>query len=129
MKYWRKRLAAVACVVAVGSAVLGGPLTAIGAPVQQQPSVRLKASGTLGATTIPLLVTWPAASPDATTINHYELERSRDGGPWTPVSLPRPLARSITTRQPAWRVLVFRVRAVDQAGRASDWALSVPVWM
>ena len=129
MRDWRKRLAAVACVAAVGSAVLAAPLSAIGAPIQQPPRIQLKALGTLGASTVPLLVTWPAASWDGTAISRYELERSRDGGAWTPVNLPRPLARSVTTQQPAWRVLVFRVRAVDQALRASDWAESAPVWM
>jgi hypothetical protein len=129
MREWAQRLAVLASVVAVASAVLATPLRARGAPIQPQPRVQLEALGTLGARTVPLLVTWPAATTDAATINHYELERSADGGPWTPITLAKPLARSLTTKQAAWHVLVFRVRAVDQALKASNWAESAPIWI
>ena len=117
-----------AIVVATG---LTAPVaqTALAAPVQPAPTVHLAAGGTLGANTVPLAVSWPKATPDGSPIAHYELQVNRDNGSWMSISLPSPLVRSVTTNQPAWTVLVFRVRAVDQGSVASDWSESAPVWL
>jgi Calcineurin-like phosphoesterase len=98
-------------------------------PTQLAPSVHLAPLGTLTAKAVPLQVSWPAATAGGSPIASYELQVSRDNGPWTSVALPRPLARSVITNRTAWGVLDFRVRAVDQDSNASDWANSDPVWM
>jgi hypothetical protein len=131
MAVWGKRSVAVlvaAIVAATGlSAQFAQP--ALAGPVQPAPSVHLAPLGTLGTANVPLQVSWPSATPDGSPIAHYELQVSRDAGTWTSITLPRPLARSVTTKQPAWAVLIFRVRAVDQASVASDWSESAPVWL
>ena len=127
---WGKKLAAVLAVVMLGAAALGAPaLTLAAAPTQQPPTVHVQPLGTLSAKAVPITVNWPAATPNGSPVDHYELQVSRDGGAWTAVSLPKPLTRSITTMQKPWATLAFRVRAVDKTNTASDWAESDPVWM
>src|SRR3954466_6463648 len=128
MRSWGKRAAAVLAALTVTAAVVGPlPVRAAG-PSQLPPNVHLQALGTLGAKSLPLRVAWPAAVPQGSAINHYELQMSRDNGAWTNVALPRLLTRSVVVNQPAWGELAFRVRAVDNAARPSDWAESDPLW-
>jgi len=121
--------------MAVGMiAPLAAPLSASAAvvaapPTQLPPAVHLKPMGALGTTTIPLIVSWTKATANGVSVNHYELEVSRDNGAWTPVVLARPRQRTVTVGEAAWRVLSFRVRAVDDASEPSDWAQSAPVWL
>src|SRR3954451_2936766 len=105
------------------------PLTLAGAPTQPAPTVRVQSLGTLGATSVPLAVTWPAATPGAAPLHHYELQVSRDGRAYVALMLPKPLVRSVTVKLRAWSVIVFRVRAVDSASKASGWAASSPFWL
>ena len=119
----------VAAIVAATGLLVPFAQPALAAPVQPAPSVHLAPLGTLGTANVPLLVSWASATPDGSPIGHYELQVSRDAGTWTNIALSRPLARRVTTKQPAWAVLIFRVRAVDQAAIASDWSESAPVWL
>jgi Calcineurin-like phosphoesterase len=93
------------------------------------PTIRLDALGRLGKTSVPLDVTWPAATLNAGVLARYELQVSRDSGPWTYVYLAKPRARNAVVKQPAWSIIRFRVRAVDGSANASPWAESEPVWM
>jgi len=131
MAVWGKRSAAVLVAAIVAATGLSAPFTqpALAAPVQPAPAVHLAPLGTLGTANVPLQVGWPSATADGSPIAHYELQVSRDAGTWTSISLANPLARSVTTKQPAWTVLIFRVRAVDHNAVASDWSESVPVWL
>ncbi len=117
-----------ACVIATGISARTA-MPALAAPSQLPPEVHIKTLGQLGSATVPLQVTWPAAQRDGPRIGRYELQLSRDNGPWGDVNLPSRRARSVTVNQRAWSVLRFRVRAVDRAAVASDWAYSAPVWM
>lgn len=131
MAAWGQRSITVLVAAIVAATGLSAPFAqpALATPVQPVPTVHLAPLGTLGTANVPLQVSWPRATTDGSPIAHYELQVSRDGGSWTSITLPRPLARSVTTKQPAWAVLVFRVRAVDQAAVASDWSESTPVWL
>ncbi len=97
-------------------------------PVSSAPTVAITSAGQLAKTALPLTVSWPAATPDGAPIARYELQRSLDGGSWTAVSLAKPLTRSVDIKVPPWAVARFRVRAVDTASVAGDWAESDPTW-
>jgi len=95
----------------------------------QAPAITFTRLGQLGLQGIPITVSWPAATPDGAAIARYDLERSHDGDPWSPVALSKPLARSIKLKVPAWTVFRFRVRAVDTAEVVGSWAESEPRWI
>jgi Calcineurin-like phosphoesterase len=97
-------------------------------PVSSAPRVAITAGGQLGNVAVPATVSWPAATPDGASITGYELQRSLDAGPWTAVRLAKPLSRSVDSKVPPWAVARFRVRAVDSASVAGEWAESAPIW-
>lgn len=72
--------------------------------------------------TIPMRVAWPAATETQSGIAGYELERSVDGGVFSPMPLPSPLATVVSLGLPRAHAYVFRVRARDRAGNVSAWA-------
>jgi hypothetical protein len=126
----RRNLLAVLSALVVATSWLGqAPATEAAGPIQPPPNVHLTSLGTLGAKQIPLHVTWPAASPAGSAIDHYELQVKRDSGDWAAVALSRKLARVVNNKQAAWSLITYRVRAVDRASNASDWAESTPVWL
>ena len=127
---WGKRLASAITVVTLLAASLALPAAALAAaPTQPPPTVHVQQLGTLSAKAVPLTVSWPAATPNGSPIDHYQLQVSRDSGPWTAVALSKPLARTLTVMQRPWATIAFQVRAVDKTNTASDWAASDPVWM
>lgn len=90
-------------------------------PVARAPTAALVAGTGLGARTIPVSVSWLAASDVGRGVVGYELERSA-GGAWTPVPLPKATSRSLTMGITPGQVNRFRVRAIDRAGNAGAWA-------
>ena len=78
---------------------------------------------------IPLTVSWPQGTPDGAPIARYQLQKSVDAGAWIAVTLPKPLARNLTVKFRPWRVIQFRVRAVDTANVAGSWAQTNPQWL
>ena len=95
----------------------------------QAPTFTFTRLGQLGAQQLPVTVSWPAATPDGAPVARYQLERSHDGGAWSTVPLPKPLARSVKLKVPPWTVIRFRVRAVDNAQVEGPWAESEPRWI
>lgn len=93
-------------------------------PVAQAPTAQVSSPSVAGATTVSVLVTWPAAT-DASGIARYELQRGTARGAWTSVTLSTATSISklldLATGNGAHR---FRVRAFDPAGNASAWAAS-----
>lgn len=126
---------AVLAIAAGPAAMAAGPVgvdtaaTTAFSPTAQSPTVRFTRLGRTGALAIPVTVTWPAAQSDGAAIARYELAKSLDGGAWLPVPLRKPLARSVGIKVAPWAVLRLRVRAVDTAEVAGEWAESAPLWM
>jgi hypothetical protein len=95
----------------------------VGPPVAR-PAVGAAAS----ATSVPFTVLWPAATDPTSPIAGYELQMSRDGGPWgstvataaSVLKTGRTLVVGSTYR--------FRVRARDAVGVWSPWAESATTY-
>ena len=88
------------------------------APTVTKPAQRVGA-GTLG-TTVPVKMTWSGAD-SGSGVDRYVLQRSKNGGAWTAVTLPSPLTTSVTLPLDKGNSYRFRVRAVDKAGNRSAW--------
>ena len=92
------------------------------APSVSAPAAALEAS-TLGTNTVPVRVSWPAAS-DANGIARYELQGNANGGAYADVPLGSPTALEASVPVPSGTsTYTFRVRAFDPAGNASEWAV------
>jgi hypothetical protein len=64
---------------------------------------------------------------DATSgVDHFDVESATDGGPWT-TWLGATTATNATWQGAAGHTYVFRARAVDALGNASDWVSSQPL--
>jgi Calcineurin-like phosphoesterase len=120
-------LAAVALAVLAVSPVGAAPQAT--AATVEPPTVNLTLNGRITDVGVPLTVSWPDALPSEAAVDHYELQRRLDFGPWTDVPLPSPLANSVVVETQPWKVIVFRVRAVDTLAQPGDWAESSPHWM
>ncbi len=92
------------------------------APVVRRPGVALPGSGrAIGTATVPVWVNWNGSDPDG-NVARFELQRSTDGGRhWRSVALPSAKAKSVTVSLGNDTGHRFRVRAVDDLGRRSDW--------
>lgn len=82
---------------------------------------------TLGTSSVPLLVTWPAATDPSSPIDGYEVETQVAGGAWSPTTSLPAATRSVAVSVPAGAAVTTRLRARDAAGNWSDWATSQPV--
>jgi subtilisin family serine protease len=93
------------------------------APHVSVPSVSLPAQGrTIGTGTVPVKVSWNGADPDG-SVRSYQLQRSTDGGRhWSTVVLTSAAATSITLNPHPDSGLRFRVRAIDNHGKASAYS-------
>ncbi|MDP9382342.1 MAG: hypothetical protein M3Q29_19830 [Chloroflexota bacterium] len=95
---------------------------AVAAPVHSLP-----ANTALGTSTVPVTISWPAATDPApgTGVARYVLQQSNNGGStWANVPLPTLLTRSITRYlTPGAASYRFRVQAIDRSGNASTLAL------
>jgi hypothetical protein len=125
----RVALAAVLISLVVPTAPAAGQIRTGVGPVTAPPSISLAAAGQIVGNQVPLTVSWPDATPDSSPVQRYELERSLDGGPWTPVALPNAQATAVTTHTRPWTTVRFRVRAVDTQSIAGQWSESAPRWL
>ena len=91
------------------------------APVARAPTHALVAATGLGSSTIPIRVSWAAATDQGRGVAGYELERYL-GAAWMTVPLAKAASTSVTVGLAPGRVHRFRVRAVDRAGNTSAWA-------
>jgi hypothetical protein len=93
------------------------------APVVRAPAGSVIAPSVLGSETVPVRVTWPAATHDS-AITRYELQHSVNGGPFTAVELPSATSRAGVVNATPGSQDVFRVCATDGANNVSAFATS-----
>ncbi len=91
------------------------------APVGKAPATRLQTGGTVTSSTVPVAVSWPAATDVGSGVGGYELAQRLGAGSWTAVRLPSPTARSVVVRLAPGVAVQFRLRAYDRAGNRSAW--------
>lgn len=85
------------------------------------PSSALVPTTTLSLTTVPVRIAWSLVG-DAADLKRYDLQRSTDGGSYATVSLVSATSTAATVALTPGHLYRFRVRAIDDAGRASTWA-------
>jgi hypothetical protein len=89
------------------------------APAVQPPAQAFTANSTLGASTVPVKLTW-SATDAGTGVSEYKLQQSTNGGSFATV--PISTMSTTTTRQlSAGNTYQFRVQARDQVGNWSEW--------
>lgn len=84
------------------------------------PSSRIVGATTFQAGTLPLVTSW-ALKGTTSDLNRYELQQSIDGGSYRGVGLSSATAKSAIVAVPTGKKVTYRVRAWDDAGRASAW--------
>lgn len=77
----------------------------------------------IGTSTVPVKVLW-SGKDNGSGIVRYELQQAINDGAYYAVSLPTPMASSITRSFVADKIYRFRVRAQDKAGNWSTWMQS-----
>ncbi|MEP6639480.1 MAG: S8 family serine peptidase [Chloroflexota bacterium] len=94
-------------------------------PTAVPPSASLFSIVRMGQGTIPMRVTWPAATDPSSAIAGYEVQTNVNDGPWGG-TIARTAAQRDTTFAgvPLDAVVRFRVRAQDTAGNWSPWVVS-----
>ncbi len=90
-------------------------------PVAADPDLRLRRGGTVEAGSVPVTVSWAAATDVGTGVAGYELRRRFSGGPWTDVALPSLTTRSIKQRLPLGTAVQYQLRATDRSGNVGAW--------
>ncbi len=90
------------------------------APVALRPVTRLQHT-TVGADSVPVAISWPAATDIGTGVAAYELRRQLDGAGWVDVALPTPTTRTVSQLLPTSRAVQYEVRATDNAGNTGAW--------
>jgi GH25 family lysozyme M1 (1,4-beta-N-acetylmuramidase) len=88
-------------------------------PKVTAPVTRLITGKTLGATTLPVTVSWTAA--DVSGIASTGLQRSTNSGAWTTTKLPAATSTSITTALPITSSVRQRARATDKKTNTSAY--------
>jgi hypothetical protein len=91
----------------------------------KSPTTTLIATTSLSTTTVPVRVTWSLVGNGA-DLKRYEVQRSIDGGSYQGVALSAATTASLTVSLSPEHRYRFRVRAIDDAGKASDWATGKP---
>jgi hypothetical protein len=81
------------------------------------------ATGAIGATTVPLKVSWTSDG----VVASYSLSYSQDGGADVPVSMPNVRATSYTFIATPGSTYTFKVHAIDSLARPSDDLESAPI--
>ena len=84
------------------------------------PKHGLVAGAALGATDVPVRLSWSASDVDG-EVTSYQLQRSTDGGPYEDADLASSTATTGTFRLEPGRDHRFRVRATDDNGNRSVW--------
>ena len=90
-------------------------------PVAATPAIRLHRGGTVDPGSVPVTVSWSAATDTGTGVAWYELRRRYDGQAWTPVALSSQTTRSVDQRLPFGLAVQYQVRAIDRAGNTGAW--------
>jgi subtilisin len=85
-------------------------------------SVRVKTNVALNASSVPTVISWPAATDLSSSIAGYELQWSRDGGAWGGTVATSASVRSVVKNLVYYDSYHFRVRARDAANNWSTWA-------
>ncbi|MDQ6794743.1 MAG: NEW3 domain-containing protein, partial [Chloroflexota bacterium] len=96
-------------------------------PTAHAPSAGIAWNIALGATTGPVLVSWPRATDPSSRIAAYEVETSVDYGPWMGTVGLAGVATSAQLTGLLGHSQRFRVRAEDAAGNWSDWQVGAPL--
>jgi subtilisin len=102
---------------ATASVVVEGDL-----PIARPPTAALQTKATISSTTLPVLVTWPAATDATSAIANYALQRRVDDAAWTSLASTVATVRTAATTQMLGHTYEYRVRARDAAGNWSGWA-------
>jgi exopolysaccharide biosynthesis protein len=96
---------------------------AVGPVVGGSPVSRLTAQTTLTSTSVPLTVSWPAATDRGTGVAGYEVQTSADGGTkWKAVKVDAPGKPKALIYVKPGDLARVRVRAIDKAGNAGEWS-------
>lgn len=98
-------------------------------PVSTPPGFNIRAREVLGTSTVPVIVSWKAATDATSAIAAYELAERIDGGAWkTVASLAAPTTNARRSIVPG-HAFTWRVRARDAVGNWGDWveARSTPI--
>ena len=90
-------------------------------PVARAPTFTLVASTTMPASTVPVAVTWPAATDVGRGVKGYQLQRAV-GSAWVSVPLANATDTNATVMLTPGLVHRLRVRAIDRAGNIGAWA-------
>lgn len=90
-------------------------------PVARAPAFTLVASTTMPMSTIPVAVTWPAATDQGRGVKGYQLQRAV-GSTWVSVPFANATDTSVTVMLSPGLVHRLRVRAIDRAGNIGAWA-------
>ena len=94
--------------------------TPVVSDTQQTPA----AGGSLVSTGLPVKLSWTGSDPGS-GLDHYELQRSTDGGPWSTVA--KTTSTTYTVGVASSHTYRFRARALDRAGNAATGAASTSV--
>jgi chitodextrinase len=114
---------AVAAVDAAGN--LGVPATVSATtieatpPTVSAPVAAFPATGQLGTTSVPVVVSW--AATDTSGVALVELQQSKNGGSWTALTLSGAAATSASLTRTPGNTYRFRARATDSVGNRSSW--------
>jgi hypothetical protein len=96
-------------------------------PEARAPRIAIRSGTQVSASSVRLAVTWPSATEDKGQVVRYELERSLGGGPWEDVPLKEPLTWGVDHRVRPGQAVRFRVRATNDEGLRSTWAVGPAV--
>ena len=91
-------------------------------PTAQPPTTASRLKAILGTTTIPMQISWPAATDPSSGIAGYELQAAIDGASWTAITLTSATVLSASTSQNPGHAYRYQVRARDGVGNWSAWA-------
>jgi subtilisin len=91
-------------------------------PVAAPPAAAGRLKGTLDIPSVPILVSWPAATDPGSGIAGYELETSVDGAAFGSTLATAATVRSRAASQTVGHAYAYRVRARDGVGNWSNWA-------
>ncbi len=89
-------------------------------PRVEPPAHSLPANSSLGATNVPVKLSWSATDLNG-DVTGYQIQRNTDGGAYVTVSLPSGAATTKTLSLQPGHDYRFRVRATDDNGNASFW--------
>jgi D-alanyl-D-alanine carboxypeptidase len=93
-------------------------------PEARAPRIAVRSGTQVSTSSVRLAVTWPRAIEDKGQVVRYELERSIDAGGWSDVPLEEALTWGVDQRVQPGSTVRFRVRATNDEGLRSTWALS-----